>query len=117
MIDSRHVGTVEGFEIDAKLVHDCDTTPDEFDCYSDEQIAAWQADHWMFVGTIITASKAGLELGTSSLWGSEYGDMPGIEEFVNPLRGNGEEFVNGYGPDLIAEAITEARAMLKELAK
>lgn len=116
-IDTRRVGTVDGFEIDARIVADTDATPFEYDCYSAEQVDAWRNDDWCYVGTIVTASKNGIELGADSLWASEYGSMPGIDEFVNPLNGDGDEFVNGYGPDLIAEAIADAKRTLASLTE
>lgn len=114
-IDSKTVGVVDGFDITAGLVHDSDTTVDDFDCYDEKAIAAYYRDEWHYVGIIITASKAGVVLGESSLWGSEYGILPDVDGWVSPLDGDGENFVNGYGPELIAEAIAEAQAKIKEL--
>ena len=112
-IDSKHVGTIEGFDIDAHIVPDPDSDNIENDeGYDEATREAWLNDRWHFVGTIITASINGHELGSASLWGSAYGDMPGIEAWVSPLDGECDQFVNGYGPDLIAEAIAEARATL-----
>jgi hypothetical protein len=114
-IDSKHVGTVDGFEINARIVPDTDARPDDCDCYDAEDLAAWQRDDWSYVGTIVTASREGIELGESSLWGSEYGSLPTVDHFVNPLDGTGDEFVNGYGPQLIAEAIEEAKSVLNNM--
>jgi hypothetical protein len=114
-IETRRIGTVDGFDIDAVLTFDEDTRPFDFDCYDEETIAAWRADEWHYVGTIVTASRAGIELGSASLWSSEYGSLPGVHGWVSPLDGDGDEFVNGYGPDLIAEAIAEAQTTLAEL--
>ena len=113
-IDGKLVGVIDGFDIEAKLVPDVDTSPGEFDCYSDGDIAAWKRGDWSYVGTIVTASRVGVELGSSSLWGSEYGSRPGAG-WVSPLDGEGDEFINGYGPQLIREAIGEATAKLEEL--
>ena len=114
-IDQKHLGEIDGFDISAYLLGN-----DEAYYYGEEDDArriAAENGNWCYVGTIVTASKAGVELGRASLWGSEYGSLPGVEEFVNPLDGDGEEFVNGYGPDLISEAIDEAKAKLTELVK
>lgn len=113
-IDQRSLGTVDGFDIVAYLVPDTDSAPTDFDCYSPEQIQAWREDEWQYVGTIVTASRAGIELGSASLWGSEYGFLPTVG-YVSPLVGDGDKFVSGYGPGLISEAIAEAQAKLAEL--
>jgi len=34
MIDSKHVGTIDGFDINAVLVPDTDTSTDDYDCYT-----------------------------------------------------------------------------------
>jgi hypothetical protein len=124
MIDSKHVGTIDGFDINAVLVPDTDTSTDNYDCYTPKQVAAFNRHEWSFVGTIVTASKAGI-LGCASLWGSEHGfyvvtdedDNEIRTEWVSPLDGDGDDFINGYGPGLIDEAIAIAQAKLKELAE
>jgi hypothetical protein len=115
VIDQKYVGEIDGFEIGAYLVED-----EEGYYYGEEddakRVAAENGD-WFYVGTVVTASKNDIVLGQSSLWGSEYGWLPGVEGHVNPLDGEGEDFVNGYGPDLISEAIEEAKAKLADLTK
>lgn len=115
MIDSKYLGEIDGFEVSAYLL------PDEEGYYYGEdddarKIAIDNGD-WFYVGTVIEASLDGVILGRSSLWGSEYGWIPGVKGHVNPLDGEGEDFVNGYGPDLISEAIEEAKAKLADLTK
>lgn len=109
-IDQKRIGNLDGFEIDARLVPDPDTDPRDYDCYDADQVAAFRLDCWQFVGVIVSASRAGVELGSSSLWAVEYGDMPGVDDFVNPLAD-----VHDYVDDLIPEAIAEARKRLAEL--
>ena len=115
MIDQKYLGEIDGFEISAHLVED-----EGGYHYGEEddakRVAAENGD-WFYVGTVVTASKNDIVLGQSSLWGSEYGFLPGVEGHVNPLDGEGAEFINGYGPDLIGEAIEEAKAKLAELVK
>jgi hypothetical protein len=115
--DHRTIGAVDGFDIEAGLVYDYDSTVKDVECYDEETIAAYYRDEWHYVGIIITASKAGVVLGQASLWGSEYGILPGVDGWVSPLNGHGDDFVNGYGPQLIAEAIAEAQAKIEELVK
>lgn len=115
-IDSRELGETQGFDIRAELLPDPDTRPQDFDCYSAVDIEAWKQDQWSFVTTKITASRAGIELGNAYLGGSDYGQLPGAKRFVNPLEGDGEAFVNGYGPQLIEDAIAEATEAVAKIA-
>ena len=115
IIDTRDLGEQDGFELRAHLEPDPDGTPDDYDCYTGEQKDAWRNDEWSFVTTVITASKASIDLGDAALCGSEYGWLPGVEKPVSPLNGEGDAFVNGYGPGLIADAISQAKDKLKEL--
>jgi hypothetical protein len=58
-----------------ELLHDGDTTPDEFECYSPEDIAAWQADEWRFVGVLVkyeTGRFATITVTSVGLWGVDY---------------------------------------------
>jgi hypothetical protein len=112
-IDSKDLGTIDGFDLAATLEPDHDSTPYDAECYDAQDIEAWRAGDWSYVGTVVTASKAGIELGSASLWGSESGYLCGRE--VSPLDGDGDAFVNGYGPQLICEAIEEAQRKLGEL--
>jgi hypothetical protein len=62
-----------GFHVE--IHHDEDVTPDEFDCYSPEDIAAWQADEWRFVGVRVkyeTGRFSTLTVETGGLWGVDY---------------------------------------------
>jgi hypothetical protein len=110
------VGDVEGFEIRAAMVPDTDSTPDDADCYDESDKAAWRNGEWGYVGIIVSAWRAGVELGEASLWGTEYGILDG--RAINPLAddaANSAEWVHGYGPQLIREAISEARETLAKL--
>jgi hypothetical protein len=57
------------YDMRAVLHDDPDTKPTDFECYSDDQIAAWAQDEWFYVGVVVTASLAGTELGSASVWG------------------------------------------------
>lgn len=116
-IDSIDLGTVEGFDIRAELVPD-DTafdSPTDVADYQPDTIQAWHNGDWYYVGIIVTASRAGVDLGSDSVWMMEYGNLTPDSPFVDPLKGIGPEFANGYGPDLIDNAIADARLKLTEL--
>lgn len=116
IIDTRDFGVIEGFDIKAVMLADYDSTPDDADCYSDEDIAAWKRDEWRYVGIEVIASRAGVELGTDSIWGTEYGTLDGRD--INPLMdGDADTFANGDGEGLIAIAITHANSTIAAINK
>jgi len=88
IIETRDLGTIEGFDIKATLVPDDDAEDSESP-----------------YGVIVTASKQGINLGSDSLWMT---DAQGFDD-------DGEDFMHGYGPDMIAAAIDAAQAKLGEL--
>lgn len=113
ILETKNLGVVDGFDITAYLVPDHDATPFEADCFDQNDIAGWRNDDWRFVGTIVKATKNGIELGESSIWASVYGVIG--EKNVNPLDGEGDEFVNGYGPQLIGDAVAAAKDAVAKL--
>lgn len=60
----------------ASYTFDGDTQPTDYDCYDDEQIAAWRRDEWWYVGVIVEVTAevgdATVELANESLWGIDY---------------------------------------------
>ena len=122
MIDTkRDLGRIAGFDITAHIEMDEASSITDFaydpaaieSPYSQADIDAYHAGDWGYVGIVITASKAGVELAEMSLWGCECGTMP--NGYVSPLDGHGDEFANGYGPGLIAEVILAAQTVLRTL--
>lgn len=100
----------EGFSVRIDVVPDSDSTPFDADCYSGSDIQAWRDGEWIYVGFIYTATREGVELGSASIWGTEW-DFPGgsivsIESWMAE---------NCYHPDLLDGALTEARATLARL--
>ena len=68
--DTRAVD-VGPFTIRAVIEHDSDTKPTDFDCYDEEQIAAWRRDDWHFVGLVLQVYAGDIQLDrcAASLWG------------------------------------------------
>ncbi|MFD4356846.1 hypothetical protein ACFWPX_30140 [Nocardia sp. NPDC058518] len=115
ILATREFGTVDGFTIRAAMHDDTTATPHREKCYSPADIAAWKADEWSYVGIVVTASLAGVDLGEDSVWGMEYGTL-GNGKDIDPLTtGDDETFANGNGHDLINNAMTEAEHKLQEL--
>ena len=100
----------DGFMVTIEMVEDTDTTPFDFECYDESDIKAWRNDEWRYVGFVYTASREGVDLGEASIWGTELdfpgGKMDGIDAWIE------EDY---YHPDLVSEAIDDARATLKRL--
>lgn len=66
-----------------------------------EYLRGWCNDEWCWVGVVVTAHKAGIELGAAALWGIESEDAAHILNTAN---------------DLIADALAEAKDTLTKLA-
>jgi len=113
----------KSWEATAKLVHDCDSTIDNYDCYSIEQAIAdklpkkeiakltelresYLRQEWCFVGVVVKVYKCGIELGEFSLWGLECG-QPGSDN----------DYLNEVANDCLIEAIDEAERNLERLSK
>jgi hypothetical protein len=86
--DARIV-QVGPFVIRAKIEHDSDTKPTEFDGYTEEQIAAWLRDDWHFVGVVLCVYVNNIKLVdyAASLWGTDcnLGDNTHITAIANEL--------------------------------
>lgn len=115
-IDSIDLGTREGFDIRADIVPDNTYYAEPDGDYTPEQVAAFKNGDWHYVGIIVTASRGDVALGSDSLWAVEKGMMPldsEISEYIDPLRD--EHAASDYFPDMIDNAVAEARLNLTEL--
>lgn len=105
-IDSRYLDDMGPFTVRAYLEYDNDTRPDDSDCYSEADIAAWQEDEWQYVTLFVEVLHDDKVLGTACIGGMEYG-----------LNGNYEYAwsTDYYLPDLIDEAVAEARQYVAKM--
>jgi hypothetical protein len=67
-----------------------------------KRLKDWCNDEWMYIGIVVTVSKAGIELGSRSLWGIESDSNDYHIEVAN---------------ELLNEVMNEARKKLKELCE
>lgn len=76
---------IAGLSYKIAVVPDLDSSPDDADCYTATQKAAWARDEWSYVGVIVTPVVNGTELldFDDSLWGLEYGDFTMTDEDDN----------------------------------
>lgn len=66
-----------------------------------DRLRGWCEDQWNWCGVVVTASRAGVELGTASLWGIESDAGSYLVETAN---------------ELAVEALAEAAAKVREIA-
>lgn len=95
----------DGFRIVAQLVHDSDTKPTDYDCYSDKEIAAWEKDKWCFVGMVLDVWHGDVRLchNAASLWG------------IAINMGEDDSHLNEILDDLESQALAQAREELARL--
>ncbi|CDN47583.1 hypothetical protein [Neorhizobium galegae] len=101
--------TVDGIEFTARLEHDWDSKPTDFECYTKRQVEAWRGDEWHFFGVVISAELEGIDLGDylASLWGIE-GNFPSRRK--NPNR-----YFRTVANELLPEAFAAARNELERV--
>lgn len=104
-LDACHGDTIEneidGLTVEAEIVPDPESRPDDTGNYDQSDIDAWNRDDWCFCGIVVRASRNGRVLGDASLWGIElsYGNLLTQSEY---LTRTAIELI----PDAIAEAET-----------
>ena len=93
--------TREGFDFVARLQHDTDTKPTDFDCYDAEDVQRWRDDEWFYVGVVLSVSRNGVELSdhAASLWGIDC-NFPDTSN----------AYLSEVAQELEAEALDTARA-------
>ena len=80
-IDGRDLPSRDGFDLRLDILIDPDAHPREVGtiaqggCYSDVNMAAYDMGLWQYVVQRVTASCAGVELGTAYLGAVEHGDL------------------------------------------
>ena len=102
---------------------DYDSSPDDADCYSDDDKEAWRNDVWHYVGVIVTPldvpASARNQL-DDSLWGVEY-DFPldppqWIDGILYRYTDRDYTVMVHPVPEMIEEVIRNEQAYLTELA-
>lgn len=67
-----------------------------------ERLRAWCNDDWSYVGVIVTASRAGIELASASLWG---------------IESDSDDYLTETAQDLAQEAINDAQEAIAALTE
>jgi hypothetical protein len=60
-----------GRTVTVTVVEDNMSSPHDADCYTAEDIAAWERGEWIYVGVLITGGTTEID----DLWGVEYGRL------------------------------------------
>ena len=99
----------DGFTITARVEHDEVTSPHDYDCYDEDQKAAWGREEWHFSGLVLSVGKNGITLDdmATSLWGIE-SNLPGYEK-------NCADYLFEVSRELEDEAIAAGRAALDKV--
>ena len=100
-----------GFDFTATIVRDEDEKPENSDCYSAKNIAAWKNDEWFFVGVVLAVSKNGVELSdhAASLWG--------IDCNFPSRKKNPNLYLSEVAQELEGEALDVAKKRQAEILK
>lgn len=96
-----------GFVIRASLFEDLDGSPADADCYSPDDISAFNRGDWQYVGVVVVATFDGREFGRADIWSVEAGTMAD-GTVCDPW-----DAVVTY--DLVDDAVAEARKNLSAL--
>lgn len=99
----------EGFNITARVEYDQETRPEDSECYTPRQVAAWKNDEWFFCGVVLSVELNGVQLSdhAASLWG--------IDCNFPSRRKNPNTYLSEVCADLESEAIEHARAEVKRM--
>lgn len=118
MIDSTQLEPENGYDLRLEIDHDPFAGLQDSECYTPKQVEAWKNDEWYFVTVEVIASKAGVDLGSGSYGGIEYGYYTYTndkDEIVSQSEITVKDVANYVGSELAGEAISNADEKLKEL--
>lgn len=74
---------LKGIWVEVHIDPDHDSRPQDADCYSPEDILAWQRDEWRYVTVTVTLrDHPGID---DSLSGVEWGSAPGFEADMSKI--------------------------------
>ena len=64
--------TIGKYKFTAKIVYDPDSSVNDFECYSEDDIARWKNDEWYFCGIVLSCKYNDISIPCNkSLWGIE----------------------------------------------
>jgi hypothetical protein len=121
--DKKAAKITDSVQIVATVVHDDYYTPDDCDCYSEDEIRRWKEDEWDFIGIVLTLEVNGQEVATlNSQWvevnGQEVATLNslwGIERNLTADHSYFSEYANDLiDPDQIRGELEKLEASIAE---
>lgn len=90
----------DGFDFTARIAHDYDTKPTDFECYTPEDVQRWKNDEWFYCGVVLAVTLQGIDLDhhAASLWG------------IDCNFGDDNAYLSEIAQELEHEALETARA-------
>ena len=91
---------VGALTVRATLEHDNDSRPEDSECYTLEQIAAWKREDWFFVGVVLSVHIGDrvLDDHAASLWAVDCNFM-----------GSDNSYLSDVADELLPEALAAAK--------
>lgn len=95
-----------GFVIRVTVAEDYDSSPSDYECYSEDETKQWERDNWFFCGVVLSVYKAGVCLtnNAASLWGIECN-----------FTGTSNDYLLDVIKELETEALQAGESILQKL--
>lgn len=113
MYETRELWAQGLLRVVATVEPDMDTSPGDYECYSDMDERLWRTGAWEYVGIVARVEWDSVVIGEGCMWGVEHGQLDAVTtdawEWVLPSEkrtASGERQLVGGSP--LAEAVAEA---------
>lgn len=119
-IDLKDLEPEQGWDLKMYLDHDPFVTPDDDEGITAKQREAWNKDEWCYVNVLVKVFREGIELGSYSYGGIEYGWFTETDENDNVTGSRHigiDNIIDYVGGELAGEAIWHAEQTLRNLIK
>tara|TARA_R110000796_G_scaffold88804_1_gene191660 strand:- start:482 stop:898 length:417 start_codon:yes stop_codon:yes gene_type:complete len=110
MIGSKR-GKENGLDVHLLIEPDPFSRPENDDCYTPKQIAAWRDDEWCYVSATVTLSLNGVEIGSAMYSGLEFDTFLNTndDDEITGTKEIDEDTIWEYvGDELAGEALSNA---------
>lgn len=118
VLESKTI-VVEGVTFHVEIEHDTDVRPErDYECFTAEEIQAWNDNEWHFVGLEATPVVDGVAITTATSFGGTYifGSLPGDMRWWDLDRAL-ESAIPDYGADWVAKLKEVAPDLAKALGR
>ncbi len=111
MIKGNSREKLDGLDVYLSISEDPFTTPDDDDGLTPKQHKSWSNDDWYYVSATVTLSLNGVEIGSASYGGLEFGTflLTNDNDEITGTTELGEDHIWKYvGDELAGEALSNA---------